>query len=239
MPETSLAQLAANQSNAQLSTGPKSEEGKKRASLNALRHGLAGNVVVMPYEDLNLYRNFSEKIHASLQPVGDLETHLAQSYADELWRYQRSTALEHNLFAVAAAESASQIATDDPEIHTALAQALTFRENHKAFATLSVYAQRIKRNADKSLQQLQQLQAVRKAEEKKALEQAIGLHKLYRSEKQPFQPQDFGFVYSTDEIEHASWRKDRFGDANCASNFARRDSHPLPPAKREAEKEAA
>ena len=239
MSEVSLAQIAANQSNALLSTGPKSEEGKKRSSLNALRHGLAGNVVVMPYEDLNVYRDFTKKITTSLIPVGDLETHLAQSYADDLWRYQRATALEHNLFAVAHGENAGEIDTEDPQIHAALTQALSFRENHKAFGTLSTYMQRIQRNAEKTFQQLQRLQAARKAEEQKQLEQAIGLHNLYQKEKQPFHPEDFGFVHSAEQIEHASWRKDRFGDANCASSFRRPEPNPLPPAKRKPEIEAA
>jgi hypothetical protein len=36
-----------NRANSQHSTGPKTPEGKKRISLNALRHGLTGQVVVM------------------------------------------------------------------------------------------------------------------------------------------------------------------------------------------------
>jgi hypothetical protein len=41
---TSEKQLLANSRNAKLSKGPRSEAGKKRSSLNALRHGLAINV---------------------------------------------------------------------------------------------------------------------------------------------------------------------------------------------------
>ena len=38
--DISEAQLKANQENAQKSTGPRTEEGKKRARINATRHGL-------------------------------------------------------------------------------------------------------------------------------------------------------------------------------------------------------
>jgi len=38
-------QLEANRSNALLSTGPKTEAGKKRSSMNALRHGINGQGV--------------------------------------------------------------------------------------------------------------------------------------------------------------------------------------------------
>jgi hypothetical protein len=41
-----------NQANAKHSTGPKTKAGKHRSSLNALRHGLTGQLVVMPTEDL-------------------------------------------------------------------------------------------------------------------------------------------------------------------------------------------
>ena len=41
-----------NRENAQHSTGPKTEAGKQKSSLNALRHGLTGQTVVMPAEDL-------------------------------------------------------------------------------------------------------------------------------------------------------------------------------------------
>jgi hypothetical protein len=41
-----------NRANAQLSTGPRTPAGKQRSSLNALRHGLTGQIVVMPTEDL-------------------------------------------------------------------------------------------------------------------------------------------------------------------------------------------
>ena len=46
---------AINRANARHSTGPKTEVGKKQSSLNALRHGLTGQIVVMPYEDLLAY----------------------------------------------------------------------------------------------------------------------------------------------------------------------------------------
>ena len=37
---SSQAQIAANRANAQLSTGPRTEEGKAASSRNAYRHGL-------------------------------------------------------------------------------------------------------------------------------------------------------------------------------------------------------
>ena len=46
------SRVAINRANARYSIGPKTESGKKVSSLNALRHGLTGQIVVMPNEDL-------------------------------------------------------------------------------------------------------------------------------------------------------------------------------------------
>jgi hypothetical protein len=41
----------ANRANARLSTGPRTDSGKQRSSLNALRHGLTAASAVLPSED--------------------------------------------------------------------------------------------------------------------------------------------------------------------------------------------
>jgi len=68
MSEISQEQLAANRANAAHSCGPKTEEGKKRSSLNATRHGLTARAVVLPREDQNEYLAFSKKIIDDLDP---------------------------------------------------------------------------------------------------------------------------------------------------------------------------
>ena len=55
-------QIDANRRNAQHSTGPKTEAGKGRASLNAWRHGLTGQVATMPHEDLAVFTRFTADI---------------------------------------------------------------------------------------------------------------------------------------------------------------------------------
>jgi len=46
-----MDQLIANLANAQHSTGPKSEQGKHRARLNAYRHGLTGQIGLLTAEE--------------------------------------------------------------------------------------------------------------------------------------------------------------------------------------------
>ena len=57
-----------NRANSQHSTGPKTAAGKQRSSLNALRHGLTGQIVVMPTEDLASLPAPPEILHRRIQP---------------------------------------------------------------------------------------------------------------------------------------------------------------------------
>ncbi len=52
------AQVLSNQENAKHSTGPKTEAGKLNSKLNATRHGLTGQTVVLPTEDAHAYAAF-------------------------------------------------------------------------------------------------------------------------------------------------------------------------------------
>jgi hypothetical protein len=85
MPVSEL-QLAANRVNAAKCTGPRTEEGKKRSSQNARRHGLTAQTTVMTEEDRVHHDAFVADIIADLAPVGFEETFLATSAAEEAWR---------------------------------------------------------------------------------------------------------------------------------------------------------
>jgi hypothetical protein len=47
----SLRQIESNRRNAQKSTGPKTDDGKVRASRSAVRHGLTAETVIILLED--------------------------------------------------------------------------------------------------------------------------------------------------------------------------------------------
>jgi len=91
---------AINRANAQHSTGPRTPEGKHRASLNAIRHGLTGQIVVMPSEDLHAYKRHIQSFTDEYKPANATESQLVQSLADAAWRLNRVAALESNILSL-------------------------------------------------------------------------------------------------------------------------------------------
>jgi len=63
----SKKQNEANCRNAQLSTGPKTEEGKAVVRLNALRHGLRARSILLPGENVEDYHQLCADLKASWQ----------------------------------------------------------------------------------------------------------------------------------------------------------------------------
>ncbi len=196
-------QLAANRRNAQLSTGPKTEEGKRRSSLNAHRHNLTGQVTVMTDEDRAAHDRFSAAILQDLAPEGAVELQLAQTIATDSWRLNRIAAIEDNLFALGFSEHGRDIDTDHPEVHAALTAAKVFTLEAKSFQLLSLYEQRLNRAVQKNLAMLQDLQAKRKAERQAQMEQAKRLHLVNEIKGLPYEPTKDGFVFSNEQIRAA------------------------------------
>ncbi len=78
---TSRAQIEANRRNAQASTGPRSEAGKSRSAMNALKHGITAEKATLPAEDRAAHQRLREDLFARLVPVGELETRLVDRLA--------------------------------------------------------------------------------------------------------------------------------------------------------------
>jgi hypothetical protein len=159
-------QLEANRRNALRSCGPTSAPGKKRASLNNLRHGLTGQTTVLSPEDRAAHDEFCAGLLHCLQPENALELQVAQSIAEDHWRLNRVFAIESNIFALADFESPTPAGgceerPEDFEIHTALNSARVFLTDAKQFALLSIYEQRIHRNLQKSIAQFDDLRTAR------------------------------------------------------------------------------
>lgn len=87
-------QLVANSGNAMESTGPRTIEGKKKVALNALRHGLTSQTVLLPDEDPAEFERRAREMTIDRLPKGPLETALAQRITHILWRLRRVPKIE-------------------------------------------------------------------------------------------------------------------------------------------------
>jgi hypothetical protein len=199
-------QIAANQANAQLSTGPRTEEGKERSSLNALKSGLTGRTVLLSTEDTAAYERHVAHFFAFYEPVGDEETVVVQRMADTRWRLDRCANLENNLYALGQDEFKELFPEDSPEIRRALIQAHTFRAYQKEFRNLNIQEGRLERSFTRDYARLTELQDARFQQEKEAYERDLQIGKAavaYSAsirEGKPFNPAELGFEFSTDEI---------------------------------------
>lgn len=149
-------QIAANQANAQRSTGPRTPAGKARSRLNATRHGVTGQVVVATGEDQAAYRAHCDVFAKHYSPATPLECQTVQHLADIRWRLNRIAALEANLFSLTGHQSGFD--TGNEQVDCALAQAQALPEQIASLATLSLYEQRLVRAFDKVLAHLRELQ---------------------------------------------------------------------------------
>src|SRR3974390_411006 len=99
---TPFRQMDANRRNARLSTGPVTEEGKRRSRQNALRHGLTAETVIDALEDAEDYAVFEMAVTADYEAQSAGERELVLRLASLLWRLRRATAIESGLFKIQA-----------------------------------------------------------------------------------------------------------------------------------------
>ena len=199
-----VSPLGAPARNAQKSTGPRTEEGRRVSSLNALRHALTAQVSLMTEEDRTAHDEFCTRIVASLAPEGANECDLAQLIAEDRWRLHGIHAVEDNIFALGFFGADSSLHSDQPEVHAALTLARIFLSNSNHFNLLTLYAQRTSRNLERNTKQLRELQTERQARYERELAEAARLKQVSDLLGQPFDPAELapqnGFVFSKGEV---------------------------------------
>jgi hypothetical protein len=202
------AQIAANQANAQLSTGPVTAEGRAIVSKNALKTGLTGRTVLLPSDDAERYEKHIQSFRARFNPVGDSETELVQSMADSHWRLARIPGLEAGIFAVGFVKLGHlHVQEKDEQRRIVLIEAEVMLAYERQLRNLQTQESRLRRNIEKDIQALTKLQEARKAEQGKRLTEAARLliTAIKNGQARSFNPSEIGFEFSIAEIEkHAA-----------------------------------
>jgi hypothetical protein len=137
----SQARIAANQANAQKSTGPRTENGKACSARNATRHGLSGHTFVVADDEKEIFEEFILDHRDDLQPIGALQRDLFDQIVLSAWNLRRLSRLEVEL--ISAGDLLDPLAVD---------------ANAKRLQLLSTYRSRNERSMHKALTELRRLQ---------------------------------------------------------------------------------
>jgi hypothetical protein len=102
---TTQARISANQNNAKLSTGPKSPEGKERSRMNALKHGLRAETIVLPTEDPAAFDDMLAEWIDEWKPPTGTRRQLVERTVAAAWRVNRCVRVEAAAFSGRALEA--------------------------------------------------------------------------------------------------------------------------------------
>ncbi len=70
-------------------TGPRTEQGKQRASRNATKHGIFSEAIILKDESRTEYDRLMASLWEALRPEGALEELLVEKLATNTWRQRR------------------------------------------------------------------------------------------------------------------------------------------------------
>ena len=159
---------AINRANAEHSTGPRSEAGKAVASLNAVKTGLTGRIVLLPSDDSAAYAAHIAEYESEYKPAALRERELVQSLADTSWRLKRIPGLELAIYARGRAEFAETFQHDDPALVASKIELETYLKYEKQLKNLQLQEARLTRRYEKESAELRSLQKERRANEQTA-----------------------------------------------------------------------
>jgi hypothetical protein len=80
---------AANRANARQSTGPRTDEGKKIVSLNAVKHGVHARAALLPGEDPAELDALDQGMRADLKPAGMMQEVIVERIVSLAWKLRR------------------------------------------------------------------------------------------------------------------------------------------------------
>jgi len=197
-------QIKANQENSKHSKGPVTQTGLERSSKNATKHGFTGHTLLLPPEEEEPFREFQARHLAKYQPVGVDEEANAYQIIDNRWRLNQITATEAAIYELGRMDHAEKFAAHPPEKITAMCRAQTLNEKQKDLSLLNRYQARLTKQVTLDLKELEERQCTRKAAELKQFQLAAAFDMRAHLDRKPWDPAQFGFVWSAEEISRYS-----------------------------------
>jgi hypothetical protein len=178
---STASQVAANQKNAQLSTGATTPAGAERSSKNATKHGLTSQTLIVSPEECHSYEAHVQHYMKHHKPATQNHRQLVQQLADSHWSVHQAFVLQTNAIALINALNRQMSEAGDPAA-TAAALAPATRQLN----TFSIYETRRRRAA-------KEIQAELDAFEQEPVDEEV------RNSNKPDPQPEIGFVYSAPE----------------------------------------
>ncbi len=205
----SQARTLSNQQNAQLSTGPRTPEGKHQSSLNSLRHGLTGQTVILPGEDTQAYAAFRDRVFHDFAPHESHEEILVQTICDTQWRLERARNMEASLTTLTLHEEIPPhlAAIENPAVREGLIAAYGYDKREKKIRNLQLQEYRLQRTLFKAMDDLRATQALRRAAHQARLTEAVNARIACRAAGLPFDAAQLGFDFTEDQLDRAEIRR--------------------------------
>lgn len=161
MTDVSPQQWAANQENAQQSTGPKTEEGKAVSRYNAIKHGLLSKEVLIRKEDENALLELEKRMRSELSPATELELMLVDRITANFWRLRRLLQVEREMIEKDRAYDGFDGSKKMKTLGVALSSDFGYKDT---YGKLIRYEASIERGIYKALHELERTQATRRGE---------------------------------------------------------------------------
>ena len=134
----------------------------------------------------------------------NLTESLTQSIADTEWRLLRIPSLEMGIYAIGHLQLAGEFDVGAeharPAIRAALIEAQVFLTYQKQLNNLSIQEARLRKQREKDQADLQKLQHDRKQRRENQMRQAWQLYDQAQKAGKIFDPAEFGFEFSTEEV---------------------------------------
>ena len=198
---TTQAQITANQKNAQLSTGPTSDTGKSKSSLNAVKTGLTGRTVLLSGDDAAAYQAHVDRVFAFWEPCDDTERAFTQTVADTEWRLLRIPSLEAGIYALGRLEFKQKFVDEPEDVRASLVEAHTFLTYRKDLNNLSIQEGRLRRIRENTATALYEVQEERRKRINSQIKEAAGALQEAKRTGAPFDLAEFGFEISIEQVQ--------------------------------------
>ena len=228
------AQIKANKKNSQKSTGPRTAEGKAAVSHNAVKHGLFASAPVINGEDQGRFDLRRAVMLDEWQPVGPMETMIAERIVSLSWRLNRTERMQNQVFdemiewmgptpvdyyirdSVPADMRGSEEKFTVPEPARALGRiARKDWAGSKVLERLMIYERRIENSMLKMIRMLKKLQIARRIE--KEIEQDLQAEAAAITNPEASLKKQSQFTQAMDDIMAYAGKDYNYSDGSAAA----------------------